>query len=43
MYLEKIIEAANFVPGPKNKQTTEYIDVQDENTLENVVQITFNL
>lgn len=41
-YLEKIIDAANFAPSAKNKQTTEYIIVQDENTLEAVVTITFN-
>ncbi len=43
MYLEKIINAANFAPSAKNKQTTEYIIVQDKNTLEAIVKITLIL
>ena len=40
--LEKVIVAANFAPSAKNKQTTKYAIVQDENTLHTVTEITFN-
>ena len=40
--LEKVIDAANFAPSAKNKQTTKYVIVQDKNTLDAVTKITFN-
>lgn len=40
--LEKVIDAANFAPSAKNKQTTRYVIVQDENVLHAVTEITFN-
>ncbi|MGB9979187.1 nitroreductase family protein [Methanobacterium sp.] len=40
--LEKIIDAANFAPSAKNKQTTKYAVVQDEHTLDAITKITFN-
>lgn len=40
--LEKVISAANFAPSAKNKQTTKYVIVQDEKTLDTITKITFN-
>jgi nitroreductase/NAD-dependent dihydropyrimidine dehydrogenase PreA subunit len=40
--LEKVIDAANFAPSAKNKQTTKYVIVQDKNSLDAVTKITFN-
>jgi nitroreductase/NAD-dependent dihydropyrimidine dehydrogenase PreA subunit len=40
--LEKVIDAANFAPSAKNKQTTKYVIVQDEKTLDAITEITFN-
>ena len=40
--LEKVIDAANFAPSAKNKQTTKYVIVRDEKTLDAITEITFN-
>jgi nitroreductase/NAD-dependent dihydropyrimidine dehydrogenase PreA subunit len=40
--IEKIIEAANFAPSAKNKQTTRYVVVTNPEILKSITEITFN-